>query len=332
MTDIFLGVDLGGTKTHCMIADGSGRGIGFGESGPGNHESVGYEGSRINIHQAVDSALNAAGIKKDQITGSGFGVAGYDWPIEREPTLDTIRTIGLSGGVDIVNDAELGLLSGSPRMWGVAVVSGTGCNCRGWDAERKHFGRVTGGGLEFGENAGASELMFKVCNTLGAAYTGRGPATALAEVFCRKYSVKDLAELLQGIICHQFSFSASDAPLVFEVARQGDPVAVDLVRWAGRELGEMACSVIRQLNFQTIDFDLIQIGSMWDGSPLLTEEAKKLVHSIAPRANFIRTHEPPVLGAVLLGVEAAGQHPTLEFRSRLIETTPTLRKKESEPR
>lgn len=330
MTEYFLGADLGGTKTHSMIADDTGRVIGFGESGPGNHESVGYEGFQANLHQAVAATLHSAGLAKDQISGSGFGVAGYDWPIEKETTLKVIRTLGLSGAIEMVNDAELGLLAGSPRMWGIAVVSGTGCNCRGWDAERKHFGRVTGGGVEFGENAGASELMFKVASILGAAWTGRGSTTALSDVFCQKYGVKDLTELVQGLICHAFELSAADAPLVFEVARQGDPVAVDLVRWAGRELGEMACSVIRQLYFQTLDFDLVQIGGMWDGSPLLSEEMKKRVHTIAPRANIIRTHEPPVLGAVLLGVEAAGQRPGAEFRARLIETLPLVRKKQEE--
>jgi len=330
MTAYFLGADLGGTKTHCMIADETGRVLGFGEAGPGNHETVGYEGFQTNLHQAVFAALQSAGITKDQLAGSGFGVAGYDWPIEKEPSLNVIHTLGLSGAVELVNDTELGLLAGSPRLWGVAVVSGTGCNCRGWDAERKHFGRVTGGGVEFGENAGASELMFKVAGALGAAWTGRGPASALADAFCRKFAVKDLGELLQGLICHNFELSAADAPLVFEVARQGDPVAVSLVRWAGQELGEMACAVIRQLNFEEVDFDLVQIGGMWDGSPLLTEEMQKKVLAIAPLARLIRAHEPPVMGAVLLGFEAAGLRPTPEIRRMLSQTSPQAVQKQKE--
>ena len=84
------------------------------------------------------------------------------------------------------------------------------------------------------------------------------------------------------------------------------PWRLDLVRWAGSELGELANTVIRQLNFQELDFDLVQIGSTFDGSPLLTEEMKKKVHAVAPGAKFIRTHEPPVMGAVLLGMQAGG--------------------------
>lgn len=331
MTTYYLGADLGGTKTHCMIADENGRVIGFSQSGPGNHESVGYKGFQNNLHQAVNSALEMAGLSKDQISGSGFGVAGYDWPIEREPTLRVVNTLALSGQIEVVNDTDLGLLAGSPRRWGIAVVSGTGCNCRGWDAEHKHYGMVTGGGYTLGENAGAGELMFKVCNALGAAWSGRGPQTALIEAFCQKYGAGNLTELLQGMMCQQFEFSPADAPLVFEVAGRGDPVAISIIRWAGTELGQLACTVIRQLHFEDVDFDLVQIGGMWSGSPMLTEEFKKQVFSLAPHANILRTHQPPVLGAVLLGYEAAGVMPGAELRGRLIESIPqTPLKKEQE--
>ncbi len=330
MTAYFLGADLGGTKTHCMIADQNGKVIGFSKSGPGNHESVGYEGFQKNLHQAVDNALKMAGLRKDQISGSGFGVAGYDWPIEREPTLRVINTLELAGALEVVNDTDLGLLAGSLKRWGIAVVSGTGCNCRGWDEQRKHYGMVSGGGHSFGENAGASELIYKMCNILGAAWSGRGPATALTDAFCKRFGVANLDELIQGAMCGQFAFSAADAPLIFEVARQGDPVAVDLVRWAGVELGELACSVIRQLKFEQVEFDLVQIGGMWEGSPMLTEEFKKKVLPLAPRAKIIRSHQPPVLGAVLLGFTAAGLDPDPELRERLIQTMPEKPAKEEE--
>ena len=40
----FLGVDIGGTKSHALIADESGQVVGFGRAGAGNWEGVGYDG------------------------------------------------------------------------------------------------------------------------------------------------------------------------------------------------------------------------------------------------------------------------------------------------
>jgi len=330
MTHYFLGADLGGTKTHVMVADQTGKVIGFGESGPGNHEAVGYAGFKRNLHEAVDLALLGAGIDRQKIAGSGFGIAGYDWPIETEPMMRVIRTLKLAGKVGLVNDVELGLLVGSPRGWGVTVVSGTGCNCRGWDESRQHFGRVTGGGIEFGEYAGASELMYRVTRAMAYHWTGRGPATSLSQAFVERFGMKDLEDLLQNLICRKIEFSAGDAPLAFQVAARGDAVAIEIVRWAGRELGEMAKTVIHQLQFEEIDFDLVQIGSMFDGSPLLSEELKKVVLAAAPKAKFIRSKEPPVIGAVLLGMQAAELSINDAVHLKLIETTPQLKNHKGE--
>lgn len=306
MTRYFLGADLGATKTHVLIADEIGNLKGFGEGGPGNHEAVGFEGFRNNLTEAVLMALNSAGLKADQITGSGFGIAGFDWPSQRPQMQAVLDTLNLGGAIELVNDCELGLLVGSPRGWGVTVVSGTGCNCCGWDATRTHFGRVTGGGVLCGEFAGAVELMFMTARALAYDWTGRGEHTALSDAFVEKYGAKDLGSLVEGFMTGGVMLNPADARLVFQVAAEGDTVALDLIRWAGRELGELAKTVIRQLKFEDINFDLVLIGSMFDGSKVLTNSMKEIVLPYSPYANFIRAGEPPVVGALLLGMDAAG--------------------------
>ena len=58
----YLGADLGATKTHILIADQTGRALAFGESGPGNHETVGYDGMFASMHDALGQALTASGL------------------------------------------------------------------------------------------------------------------------------------------------------------------------------------------------------------------------------------------------------------------------------
>ena len=52
----FLGADLGATKTHTLIADETGLIVGFGESGPGNHETVGFDG----MFEAMNTGMGRA--------------------------------------------------------------------------------------------------------------------------------------------------------------------------------------------------------------------------------------------------------------------------------
>ena len=72
MPAYFLGVDIGGTKSHALISDEQGNAVGFGSHGPGNHEAVGYEGLRIALQSVTEKALGMAGLSKAHITASGF--------------------------------------------------------------------------------------------------------------------------------------------------------------------------------------------------------------------------------------------------------------------
>src|SRR5918993_2133920 len=101
----YLGADLGATKTHTLIADETGRALGFGESGPANHESVGYDGMFKSMYDGLEQALQTAGLKREDIKGAGFGVAGYDWPSEIEATAAVIDRLGLNAPYRFVNDA-----------------------------------------------------------------------------------------------------------------------------------------------------------------------------------------------------------------------------------
>jgi N-acetylglucosamine kinase-like BadF-type ATPase len=306
MPPYFLGLDVGSTKTHALVSDEAGRTLGFGESGPGNHEVAGYAGLEEAMQAAAGQALKSAGISKAQVAGAGFGVSGYDWPSEREPTLRAIASLGLPCPVEAVNDAILGLLAGSAEGWGIAVVSGSGCNCRGWDREHHREGQVTGHGLRMGEAAGASELVAKAITAVAHEWSRRGPATGLSPAFMELTGSDSLAELLEGLIDGTKRLDASAAPVVFRVAEKGDPVAARLVQWAGGELGELAKCVIRQLGFENLEFEVVMVGSMFNAGPPLVDPMRQTIQALAPGARLVRLSSHPVTGAVLLGMEAAG--------------------------
>lgn len=321
----YLGADLGATKTHMLIVDETGRAVGFGESGPGNHETVGYEGMFQSMNSGMEQALRAAGLKKEEITGAGFGVAGYDWPSEIDATVAVIDRLGLTGPYKFVNDAVLGLVAGSEEGWGVVVVSGTGSNCRGWDREHKREGRVTGHGILMGEGAGGSELMHRCMQIIGYSWTKRLPKTALADAIVTYVGAKDLEDLMRGYTTDDYHVGADAARLVFRVAAEGDQVARDLIHWAGTESGEMAKAVIRQLEFEHLAFDVVMTGSMFEGGAMLIEPMQKTIHKLAPKARFVRLTVPPVIGAVILGMEASGISVTPEIRNRMNESISILR-------
>jgi len=320
----YLGGDIGSTKTHVLIVDQDGRAAGFGESGAGNHETVGYQGLTASLSSAYKEACISAGIQTQQIMSMGLGVSGYDWPSDRQPILDAVYQAGLLSSIALANDAVLGLLAGSREGWGVAIVSGTGCNCRGWDRGRRREGRVTGLGTLMGEGAGGSELVARAIQSVAQQWTLRGPVTALSEAFIEMASAKNIEDLLEKIASDSVEIDASAAPIIFRAAENGDRVALSLIEWAGRELGELVNAVIRQLEFGLLEFDVVMVGSMFRGGPLLIDPMRNTIHQTAPGARLVPLTVPPVIGGVLLALEQTGTIPDPGFRERLVDTFPSV--------
>ena len=319
----FLGVDVGGTKTDALVADENGYVVGYGVGGSGNYEGVGWGGFKSAVKDATEQALGTTGLTLDDIFGTGMGIAGYDWPSQKKMHLDALSEIGFSGSLEIVNDAILGILAGAQDGWGVSVVSGTGCNCRGWSRDHQREGRVVGGASHWsGEYPGGYDILNRAMRAVAFQWAMRGPATGLTKIFVEQVGAKDLDDLIEGVYVGRYqSFDRSMVMKVFEVAEQGDPEAINVLRWAGAELGSMACGVIRQLDLQADIFDVVLIGSIFKGHPLIAESLAETIHPLAPKARLVHLAAQPVVGAVLLGMEQVLDKAAYAHRDRLLEGT-----------
>lgn len=320
MTAYYLGIDVGGTKTHALLADETGQAVGFATGGPGNWEAVGYDGLTRVLGEVTRAALAMAGVEIGQIAGAGMGLAGFDWPSQYDAHMEAIAPLGLTAPVRIVNDATLGIVAGSDEGWGISVCSGTGCNCRGWNRDHSREGRVVGGASHWsGEYAGGWDIIMRAMQAVTFEWNKRGPATALTPLFLAHTGARDLDDLIEGVYVGRYSPEASLVLDIFHLAAQGDQQAVEVIRWAGRELGGLAVGVIRQLALENETFDVVLIGSIFDGHPLLTDSLAETVRAVAPAARLVRLTVPPVIGGVLLGMEVAGLDYRLR-RGRLIES------------
>jgi len=314
----FLGIDVGSSKTHALIANPDGRCIGFGKAWGGNHQGVGYDGLANVLQQSFEQARQMANVTADQIVGGGFGVAGYDFPSDREPHLEAIACLGLSCPVDVVNDGVNGLLAGTTHGIGVNVTAGSGVNCcgRGPNGEE---GRIVGNGSSFGEFGGGIEIVWKGLHMVNYAWIKRIPPTALTSIYLDATGAKDELDLMEGLSNDSYHLFPFIAVKIFEAARADDPAACEVVRWAGEELGWLAVAVARQIGMEHEKVEIVQSGSVFDGGALLTEPMHKIIFEHIPKARIARLDGPPVVGPVLLGMQVAGVDGYL-VRQRLIQT------------
>ncbi|MBT7071596.1 MAG: hypothetical protein HN855_13260 [Anaerolineae bacterium] len=319
----FLGVDVGSSKTHALLADENGQAVGFGKAGAGNWQVVGYAGLADALQQSASQACQMAGIMTDQIAGAGFGVAGYDFPAtDRQSHLETLATLGLLCPVDVVNDGINGLLAGTRNGIGVSLAAGSGVNCcgRGPNCEE---GRIVGNSTPFGEFGGASEIVWKGLHQVNYAWIKRIPPTALTQIYLDSVDAKDELDLMEGLSNERYHLAPFLAVKIFEAAQLGDHAALDVVQWAAEELAWLAISVARQIGMQNDAVEIVLSGSIFNAGEMLIKPMKKTIMAHISKAEFTHLNAPPVVGATLLGMEVGGFDGYV-VRDELIRTTQEL--------
>jgi N-acetylglucosamine kinase-like BadF-type ATPase len=301
----FLGIDVGSSKTHALIVDETGQCVGFGKAGGGNHQGVGYEGLQHVLLESFSLACERSGVEAASITGAGFGVAGYDFPSDREQHLHAIALLGLPCPMEVVNDGWNGLFAAATLGVGVNVTAGSGVNCRG-RGKKGQEGRVVGNGVSFGEFGGAIEIVYRAAQYVNYAWIQRIPPTTLTKIFLEATGAKDEMDLMEGLSNHHYHLFPYLAIQIVNAARAGDQAAAEVIRWSGEELGWLAVSVARQIDMEKDEVEVIQSGSVFDAGEVIASPMREVVLKHCPKARLIRLDGPPVVGPVILGMEQAG--------------------------
>jgi N-acetylglucosamine kinase-like BadF-type ATPase len=319
---LFLGIDAGGTKTHALLADETGRVRGVGRSGPGNWESVGLDGAFRALGAAIDEALLQAGAALEEVTASGLGLAGLDWPSDEARLRPVIERLGLTGPQVLVNDSFAALRAGAEDPWGVVVVAGTGCVVAGRN-QAGETARTFGLAYPFDDWGSAPDLAQAAVNGVARATSGRGPATVLTEALVELTAARNTLDCLERISRGSIDLAGAVPAIVgalFEAAHVGDVVAVGIVRRAGRALGGGAVAVIRRLKMEGESFSIILSGGLFrQRDPLLVAELSATVRPVAPRATPVFLEVPPVVGSALLAMDAVSVAAPVVVRRRLAE-------------
>ncbi len=325
MGAFFLGLDAGGTKTHCLVAAGSGRVVGFAREGCGSYEGVGVDGARVAVQNAVDEALKSAGVSLGEITAVGLGVAGADLPQDYEmlsreifdPILEPVPYL-------LKNDSFACLRGGTRDSFGVVVNCGTGVIAAGRNRAGEEV-RVGGLGPSFGDKTSGRDIAHEGFVAAFRADDGVERPTILAEMYVEATGTESVQDLLVKV--YNGVIDPKELPgteMVFQAAARGDAVAQRILAEAGKELARMGSAVINKLGMNEDVFDLVMAGSVFKGeSPVLIDEMRADVHSVAPGARLVMPLFEPVVGALLLAMELGGVSATDDVYANLRETLPS---------
>ena len=240
-----LGIDAGGTKTMCLLADEQGRIVGEARGGGANLQAAGELEVEKVLHHVMDAAIGDRDMRPAAIC---LGIAGVDRPEDTAAVESIMRRIGFKARVIVVNDALVALVAGAESGEGVVVVAGTGSIAYGRNADGRGA-RAGGWGYVLGDEGSGYWLGRLALRAVLRAADGRGEQTQLTERVLAHYGVGRPRDLVREIYegGTRPSAIAALAREVGEAADEGDGIAGHLVSVAAQELAGAAFSVAERL-------------------------------------------------------------------------------------
>ena len=302
MTDVVVGVDGGGTKTHAIVADLEGHQLAE-AIGPGSATGPDRaERSAEIIGAVVREALGAAGQSTASVTMLLAGVAGAGRSREAQSLAAALEDLQLANEVIVVGDGEIALTDAFDGRAGIILIAGTGSIAYGRSPSGE-IARCGGWGPVFGDEGSGAWIGRRALGIVAGAADGREPATALTGAILTAAQVNEPSELIPwGIAATPMDFAAL-APVVFNAAASGDIRANSLVGLAVEEL----VLHVRGLAIRLFGDDRATIpvafagGLMQKGSPLrkrLEHRFKSAVPGAQVRAGDIVAARGAVKAAV----------------------------------
>lgn len=299
--DRFLGIDGGGTKTSAVVLDGDGVETARATSGPSNYYSAGRAVAEESLHEVIHAVLSLAGLRSTDIKSIGLGIAGVDRPGDRAFAQAAVSRAAQFPRIVIVTDAEAALVGGVGCRYGVVLIAGTGAIAFGVNA-RGEARRCDGWGYLMGDEGSAHWIGVQALRAVVRAHDGRGPATALTDCLFSYLDLHDANGLVQAVYADDFGVPnmAKLARLVNETARDGDVVAQQILREAGKRLSQTLAAVVQGLGMPGEAFEVVLSGGVLRASGLVRECVIGQLVEIAPRAQAIEPRHDAAVGAALL--------------------------------
>lgn len=297
---VVVGVDGGGTSTEVAVADLSGAVLATVSAGGSNHESIGLDAMAAVIDSAVEAALRSAGASRADVAAAVFGLAGVDWPSDVERVGGALERLGLGGPRLVVNDSQVALRAGCRRPWGVVSCVGTGSVTAG----RGRTGTwVRTMGVGFGEPSGAGTIVRDALDAIAAAHHGVGEPTALAARLPAALGHADVPAMFEALTRSSPGGLRRFAPVVTELADDGDPVARRVVADIATRHGDLAVAVAQRVGLLDDSFELVTAGAVHRAGGWFGEVFAARIERDLPGATIVALTGSIAAGAVRLALD-----------------------------
>lgn len=312
MATYVIGIDGGGTKTSCILADTGGRTVAKLETGGSNHQLCGIDRTAALLEDAVNRLPAAAGLCPADIGFICMGLAGVDFDSDLA-LLEAHLPKGLKAiPHQILNDIWIAFFAGTESSFGAVSICGTGHNTGVICPQGRGYG-ISALRFPLGNFGGGRMLTDFALNAGFRSYEGTGEKTLLEEHLPETCRSTDMGELLLAIY-HSNYHGYYDYPipvLVDALAQKGDAVCRRILAKFGRVQGEMTGRLLQKAEMHALPHvPIVLAGSLYtkQTTTFLTDAFAREVKKYCENPQFHILRRAPVQGAVLNAIRNICPH------------------------
>jgi len=299
-----VGVDGGGSKTHAVILDVDSAILGEGFAGPSNPLRVGIANAAAAIREAIDSACEAAHLRRTDLVAAEIGLAGARRKELTARMREALLSLGV-GEIVVVGDVDFAESAATESEPGLIVIAGTGSICCGINSRGK---RICAGGWGpiAGDEGGGAWIARRALRAIAHAVDGRGLTTSLTAAACAYFHVSEPIDLSTAIYAPTITNErlAGFARNVIEGAKAKDRISREILAEGGRELGLAAAAVIRSLKLERDTFQVAYVGGVFDAAQdLVLSSVRDEINRVAPNAYLAPPRFSPAVAAARMARE-----------------------------
>jgi glucosamine kinase len=298
----YLGIDAGGSKTDCAIADDHDI-LTRSTGATCKIQRVGVETATANLRSVVQSALSAATIPASDINRACIGISGASQQMVVDWANETLASL-IPGQITVVGDNVIAHESAFHGGAGVLLIAGTGSIAYG----RNESGEVAraGGWGPVVSDEGSGDWIGRTAVNAALRSLDRGGKSALAATVLEAWkasSYDDIVRMSNGSPPPDF---AALFPRVLALADGGDSLALEVLNGAGAELSKLALAAMQKLwpDDKTAAVQVAVAGGVLTNSPQVREAVHRGMRAERPRAAIGDQIVDPIVGALYIARHA----------------------------
>ncbi len=296
-----IGMDGGGTKTHCILTDLEGKILLECTGDASNFLVKGIEPVCESLFNLISEVIQKANLNYSDIAAVLLGTTGAGRRNDAEKLETAFINFCLSKGVNINrfhvdSDARIaleGAFSGKP---GSILIAGTGSIMFGKDA-KGIIHRVGGFGRFLGDEGSGYAIGKKGLTAVSKNYDGRGRDTLITSLVKEKFTIDSSEKLITEIYKNNFDI-ASAAPIVIEAAEKGDYIALKIIDEETDELILHIEAMAKKINEPVLKVSFI--GGIISTDNFYSRSIRKKISKQLPNVVIIDPDYPPAMGAILM--------------------------------